>query len=83
MGSPPNDHPPIYLFSEPSAFGNTFFDYITPVKFEINTKIDSCDKVFSLSLEDYKAMLCASFISTTGRDLMRNNNNLKYQDDSK
>ena len=51
--------PLLYLFSEPPMFCQHFFDNITPMKYEINTKINSLGKVILSCLEHYKTKLCA------------------------
>ena len=46
--------PPFYIFPEPPTFWQDFSDNIVSLKYQINTKIKSCDKVISSVLEDYK-----------------------------
>ena len=61
--------PPLYLFPNPpllSHFWKNLFGNIVPMKYGINTKIDSCGKIVSLCLEEvYKTTLQPLFISNT------------------
>ena len=61
--------PPLYLFPNPPLlphFWKNLFGNIVPMKYGINTKIDSCGKIVSLCLEEvYKTTLQPLFISNT------------------
>ena len=76
--------PPFYLFSEP-RFRQDFFDNITPMKYWINTKINSCGKVNSSFLEDWKRVKNNATWSFYKKYFYKQqlSNNVKYQKESK
>ena len=61
-------HPLLFLFLEPTLLA-IFFGNIAPMKYRINTKINSSGKDISSSLEDYKTLhnffICNTFICDT------------------
>ena len=68
---------PLYLFLNP-LFWQNFLNNITPTKYQINTEINSWDKVISSFLE---TTLYSFFYKQ--HFLIQNNNNFKYQKKSK
>ena len=63
--TPLYDHSPFLSFFWTPCFWQQFFDNVTPMKYRINIKINSCGKVISSSVEDKKTALHDFFISNT------------------